>query len=173
MDQARLQKLQALLEQEKQELLEVVQRLTGPGGLESPRDEADRELSAYDNHPADYGAEMYERSKDMGLLETTRQQILEIEEAQKAIAAGTYGICQSCGRQIPEARLLALPSTVLCVRCKRTREQDTKDRPVEDEIMRKPVEPSLARRTEYAFDREEAWEEVAQFGTSSDPVEQS
>ena len=173
MDQARLQKLQALLEQEKQELLEVVQRLTGPGGLESPRDEADRELSAYDNHPADYGAEMYERSKDMGLLETTRQQILEIEEAQKAIAAGTYGICQSCRRQIPEARHLALPRTVLCVRCKRTREQDTKDRPVEEEIMRKPVEPSLARRTEYAFDREEAWEEVAQFGTSSDPVEQS
>ena len=28
-----------------------------------------------------------------------------------------YGICEDCGRQIPEARLLIIPEAVLCVPC--------------------------------------------------------
>lgn len=40
-NQGRLQELQKLLEQEKEELLAVVERLTGPGGLETPADEAE------------------------------------------------------------------------------------------------------------------------------------
>ena len=84
-NQGRLQELQKLLEQEKEELLAVVERLTGPGGLETPADEAERELSAYDNHPADYGSQMYERSKDLGLLQAARKLLAEVAEAQEAI----------------------------------------------------------------------------------------
>lgn len=72
MNKERLQKLQTLLEEEKQQLLAVVERLTGPGGLESPLDESGQELSAYDNHPGDLGSQLYERSKDLGLLQSTR-----------------------------------------------------------------------------------------------------
>lgn len=93
-NQGRLQELQKLLEQEKEELLAVVERLTGPGGLETPADEADWELSAYDNHPADYGSQMYERSKDLGLLQAARKQLAEVAEAQEAIRKGSYGIRQ-------------------------------------------------------------------------------
>ena len=143
MDQKRLGKLRKMLEEEKRELLDVVERLTGPGGLESPRDEASMELPAYDNHPADYGSEMYERSKDLGLLETTRAQIAEIEEAQRSIAEGNYGYCRSCGQAIPEKRLLALPRTRLCVR---TFTDETEN---------------------VAFEGEDAWGAVARYGTSS------
>lgn len=169
MDQKRLGKLQKMLEEEKRELLDVVERLTGPGGLESPRDEASMELSAYDNHPADYGSEMYERSKDLGLLETTRAQIAEIEEAQRSIAEGNYGYCRSCGQAIPEKRLLALPSTRLCVQCKREmEEQDLTDRPVEEEFLLPAFGRTFTDETDnVAFDGEDAWEAVARYGTSS------
>lgn len=172
MDQTRLQKLNAVLEKEKRELLEVVERLTGPGGLQASLEETDRELSAYDNHPADYGSQMYERSKDLGLLEEAKRQLAEIEEAQKAIAAGNYGVCQGCGRPIPEDRLLALPSTVFCVECKREREeQDSSDRPVEEEALLRPPAPDVAGRLDYGYGPEEAWEDAEQHGTSSSPVE--
>jgi DnaK suppressor protein len=36
-------------------------------------------------------------------------QLGEIEHALSKIAAGTYGICEGCGRPIPLARLRALP----------------------------------------------------------------
>lgn len=165
----RLQKIQEMLEAEKKELLEVEARLTGPGGLESPRDEAGMELSAYDNHPGDYGSEMYERSKDLGLLETTRAQVAEIEAAQQAISQGDYGYCHSCGQAIPEKRLLALPSTRLCVQCKRKmEEQDINDRPVEEELLMHPFGRTFTDETDnVGFDGEDAWEAVARYGTSS------
>lgn len=129
-----LEKLHEILEMEKQELLEVEARLAGPGGLGVPMDEAIGELSVYDNHPADYGTEMYERSKDVGLLQNTRQQIAEIEEAQSAIDEGSYGYCHNCGQSISESRLLALPHTLLCVQCKREQEdRDDHNRPVEED----------------------------------------
>lgn len=169
MKRQRLQQLHDLLEEEKDELLAVEARLAGPGGLGHIMDEADTELSAYDNHPADYGSQMYERSKDFGLLEMTRQQIAEIEEAQHAISAGSYGFCRNCGQPISERRLLALPRTLLCVHCKREIEdQDLDNRPVEEALLAPPFGRTFTDETDsIIFDGEDAWEAVARYGTSS------
>lgn len=169
MKKQRLQQLQDMLAEEKEELLQVEAGLAGPGGLGEPMDIADTELSAYDNHPADYGSQMYERSKDFGLLEITRQQIAEIEEAQVAIEEGSYGYCRSCGQPIPEQRLQALPRTLLCVKCKREEEdRDLSDRPVEEKLMYPPFGRTFTDETDnVAFDGEDAWEAVARYGTSS------
>ena len=43
--------------------------------------------------------------------------IADIDGALARIAEGTYGICQSCGVEISELRLEALPATTLCVDC--------------------------------------------------------
>jgi DnaK suppressor protein len=43
-----------------------------------------------------------------------------LERTQRALAkldAGTYGVCDSCGADIPPARLRAMPDSVLCVTC--------------------------------------------------------
>jgi DnaK suppressor protein len=32
-------------------------------------------------------------------------------------AAGTYGLCESCGEPIAEARLEAMPAARLCITC--------------------------------------------------------
>ena len=42
----------------------------------------------------------------------------EIDAALARVEAGTYGICESCGKPIPEARLEAVPEATLCVGCK-------------------------------------------------------
>jgi YteA family regulatory protein len=160
MRKQRINQLEQMLAEEKEKLLEVEASLAGVGGLGQPMDVADTELSAYDNHPGDYGSQMYERSKDFGLLQITREHIAEIEEAQKAIREGSYGYCRNCGLPIPEPRLHALPRTLLCVQCKREQEdRDLNDRPVEEEVMYPPFGGSL--------DREDAWEAVARYGTSS------
>lgn len=172
MKKQRLQKLHDMLEIEKEELLEVEETLAGPGGLGAPMNEADTELSAYDNHPADYGSQLYERSKDFGLLQMTREQLAEIEEAQVAILEDSYGYCRSCGQPIPEKRLLALPRTLLCVHCKREQEdQDLDHRPVEEKLLVPPFENRFTYDDDnIVYDEEDAWDAVARYGTSSDPV---
>lgn len=155
MEKQPIKKIEKLLAQEKQELLEVEASLQGQGGLGDPMDVTNTELSAYDNHPADYGSQMYERSKDLGLLQVVQQQLAEIAEAQEAIREGTYGYCTNCGQSIPIGRLLAVPRTLLCVQCKRMREdQDLTDRPAEEVLL----DPPFGNDT---------WDAVARYGTSS------
>jgi DnaK suppressor protein len=45
------------------------------------------------------------------------RELQQIDHALARIDAGTYGICESCQRPIPEARLELLPFTSHCVGC--------------------------------------------------------
>ena len=47
----------------------------------------------------------------MSLLSSDQDAIYEIEEALKRIERNTYGICELTGKQIPKARLEAIPWT--------------------------------------------------------------
>jgi len=47
----------------------------------------------------------------------TKNEIHLIRQALNQIAAGTYGICTSCGKKIKPERLEALPYTTTCIRC--------------------------------------------------------
>jgi len=44
-------------------------------------------------------------------------EIAQIKAALDRIAAGTYGECATCGREIPEARLRAVPHAPQCINC--------------------------------------------------------
>ena len=46
-----------------------------------------------------------------------------MEGALKRIEAGTYGICENCGRPINIERLEAMPWVTLCIDCKREAER--------------------------------------------------
>lgn len=61
------------------------------------------------------------------LKERDRQKILEIDAALNRMAAGSYGKCQKCGREIGIKRLRALPATTFCINCAAARE--SKGRP--------------------------------------------
>ncbi|WP_083462857.1 TraR/DksA C4-type zinc finger protein [Calditerricola satsumensis] len=118
MDRAQLAHFRALLEQER----DAIRRRLSENdhyGLASPLSTTTGELAAYDNHPADLGSEMYEREKDVALLEHDERQLEAIERALARIEAGTYGRCEVCGEPIPLERLEALPTAHTCVECTR------------------------------------------------------
>lgn len=48
------------------------------------------------------------------LLDQNREQV---ERALERLRDGTYGICEGCGRRIPEARLQYQPAATRCVEC--------------------------------------------------------
>jgi RNA polymerase-binding protein DksA len=68
-----------------------------------------------DNHMADTATETYERELDEGLEEDAREQLRQVEKALERIESGEYGRCEVCGKEIPEERLEAVPSTTLCI----------------------------------------------------------
>lgn len=130
--------------------------------------EATGELSSYDNHPADEGTELFERGKDLALHEHELLQLKNIEKALQAIDEGTYGICEVCGKAIPPERLKALPATTFC----KEHSPDqviTEDRPLEEDVLSPPYDRSDFDDSPdegLMFDGEDAWQEVAAWGTS-------
>jgi DnaK suppressor protein len=73
--------------------------------------------SSYDEGFADSGQVTAERGEVEALAGSLRETLQEINEALAKLEAGTYGRCESCGQQIPEARLEAMPAAKLCIEC--------------------------------------------------------
>jgi DnaK suppressor protein len=48
--------------------------------------------------------------------------IRKIEDALERLDKGTFGICEECGEEISEKRLMARPVTTLSIECKREQE---------------------------------------------------
>lgn len=53
----------------------------------------------------------------LGLAEHDYRRLASIDDALKQIEAGTYGVCGQCGGEIPEARLIAMPTAKYCLNC--------------------------------------------------------
>jgi DnaK suppressor protein len=56
-------------------------------------------------------------SVDAELVNMRQEQFRKLEAAERKLDAGTYGICENCGKEIGEERLSAVPFAVCCVRC--------------------------------------------------------
>jgi DnaK suppressor protein len=78
--------------------------------------------TGYTNHQADDATMVYDQTVDASTLKSTRDRLRQVEEALTRHAAGTYGVCENCGREIDIARLEAIPYTSLCLRCAETLE---------------------------------------------------
>jgi RNA polymerase-binding protein DksA len=70
---------------------------------------------------ADAAAVTSERTEVLGIVETLKHQLDEVDAAVAKLDAGTYGTCQSCGKEIGAARMEARPVSLLCVDCKTRR----------------------------------------------------
>jgi RNA polymerase-binding transcription factor DksA len=77
------------------------------------------ELSHVDNHPGDEGTETHEQEIEVSTEVYLDEEERRIEEARRALRSGKYGICAECGREIPAARLEAMPEAIRCVDCQR------------------------------------------------------
>jgi len=67
------------------------------------------ELSNMPTHPADVGTDNYEQEFTLGLLESERVLLAEIDDALLRIQKGRYGVCLGTGEPIGKARLTAKP----------------------------------------------------------------
>ena len=59
-----------------------------------------------------------------GVAEIATANLHKIDRALEKIERKTYGTCEVCGKQIPQARLRALPFADLCVRCQQEVEEE-------------------------------------------------
>lgn len=66
--------------------------------------------------------EYAKHERDLALYEKNHYLLGQINAALERLDAGTYGICESCGKQIHPARLEALPYATLCISCQMKQE---------------------------------------------------
>ena len=67
---------------------------------------------------ADGGAATAERTEVIGLVESLKHRLDDIDSALAKIGDGTYGTCEVCGNDIGEARMEFRPTSTRCVDCK-------------------------------------------------------
>ena len=110
--QAEIKKFKAMLLAKMDEIL---------GNVTSMETEALRrersDLSNMPIHMADLGTDSCEIDNIIGLVDSERKILIEVNDALSRIEDGTYGICEGRGEPIPKQRLKAIPWARYCVAC--------------------------------------------------------
>jgi DnaK suppressor protein len=100
--------LRAVLEQERADLSDQLTELgyaDGGAGL------------TYDSGFADSSQVTAERGEAEALATTLKETLAEVEHALAKFDEGNFGKCEDCGKEIPAARLEAMPSSRYCIDC--------------------------------------------------------
>jgi RNA polymerase-binding transcription factor DksA len=91
-------------------LLEKRREILGDvGSMESEAFKSGSNLSNMPIHMADVGTDNFEQEFTLGLIESERQILREIQEALLRIENGTYAVCIATGKPISKMRLEAVP----------------------------------------------------------------
>jgi RNA polymerase-binding transcription factor DksA len=115
MNKRDLQRFQKLIEAEKQRVMERL------GMIEEEIHDIAASQSggqSYSNHMADVGTDAMEQEQAFMHASQGTDYLIALDEAQRRLQKGTYGICEECGDKIPPRRLEAFLAARLCVRCK-------------------------------------------------------
>jgi len=99
----------------KQERAQLVHQLDELGAAESGELRSDLDFG---ESFADAAAVTAERTEILGVVDSLKGQVDEIDTALARIETGTYGTCDNCGEDIGVDRLEFRPASVLCVSCK-------------------------------------------------------
>ena len=105
--------LRAKLEHDRAQVLERMELLLADG-----KDAGEtREGSPFGKREEE-ASETFEFEKRMVLERSLQATLADIARALEKFEAGTYGRCESCGREIEHERLEARPQASLCMECK-------------------------------------------------------
>jgi DnaK suppressor protein len=115
----------------RENLLAMKQKLLG---------EIDSELRAEREGNKDEGMDTYdlaseERDREINFILSDRERVKlqQIDDALERIDAGNYGVCESCGLEIGEERLTAMPFSRLCRDCQEDQERESKSQRQRDD----------------------------------------
>jgi DnaK suppressor protein len=114
-----------LLLEKRREIIGDVDHMRNEA-LESNRQESSGDLSNMPIHMADIGTDNYEQEFTLGLIESERKALRDIDHALTKIEQGTYGVCEGTGKVINRARLEAKPEARHCIEYARMIEQGQK-----------------------------------------------
>jgi len=89
-----------------------------PGSIEDETEEM-----PIDNHLAETATATLDREIDYTLEENSEHVLAAIDAALERMEDGTFGKCATCGREIAEDRLAAIPWATQCIDCKRREER--------------------------------------------------
>ena len=95
-------RLVQLIEEYEREL--VVARLTESSSDRSP-----------EPGNAEASSMKLEYAKELSIEQNTADLLHKVDHALERVAAGVYGLCESCGKSIPLERLDVLPYATLCI----------------------------------------------------------
>jgi DnaK suppressor protein len=105
---------------------DVLQRQLDEVMAEAERTVVDMTTIGEENFPdpTDRASLESNRNFTLRLRDRDRKHLAKIKEAMKRIENGTFGICDGCGGEIEEKRLIARPVTSLCIDCKTVAEEE-------------------------------------------------
>ncbi len=109
--------------QEKERIYRILGALQ-----EGEKSNASKEVGGVPTHIADLGTDVFEKALEMDLSSSEGKLLAEINDAIEKIKKGTYGICESCGKNIPRSRLDALPYARYCIHCQKEKEGKGEER---------------------------------------------
>jgi DnaK suppressor protein len=69
----------------------------------------------YDDNFADSGQVAAELGENQALAAQLKDQLDDVELALTKLDEGVYGVCETCGEPIGEARLEVMPATRFCI----------------------------------------------------------
>ncbi|BDT59843.1 RNA polymerase-binding transcription factor DksA [Massilia varians] len=114
------EQLKERLHQARADLLDTVRARTAPQDDEAPSIGPLAHQGQSDDAPQ---SEMISHN-EQHLADHEASLLHEIDVAIGKLESGGAGICESCGRDIPDARLLATPTVRLCIACQEQLEKD-------------------------------------------------
>jgi DnaK suppressor protein len=119
------------LQSARESLLETKAKLLG---------EIDSEMRAERESNKDEGMDTYdlaseERDREINFILSDRERVKlkQIDDALERLDNGNYGVCESCGLEIAEERLIAMPFTTLCRDCQQDQEREAKSQRQRDD----------------------------------------
>jgi len=119
---ADIERFKLMLLEKRREILRNVNEIEDEA-LKKSRLDATGDLSSMPIHMADLGTDNYEQEFALGLMDSERKLLQEIDDALQRIEKGAYGICEATGKPIAKARLEAKPWARYCVEYARMLEQ--------------------------------------------------
>ncbi len=77
----------------------------------------------YSDHMPELGSDSIEREKAFMFASRDGAYLAQVGDALQRIKDRSFGECRVCGKEIPKARLEAVPTTRVCVPCKEGEQQ--------------------------------------------------
>lgn len=122
MTKAELNEFRALLMEKRRSLIGDMNYMESEA-LRVNRQDGSGDLSIMPDHPANIATDNFEQEFTLGLLESERTLLSEINDALERIDAGVYGICLGTNEPISKARLKARPWAKYCIEYARMMEK--------------------------------------------------